>query len=71
MTTTVTITLPITAVQETLIALRDRYHTLIAEVAAGNSGEPGAAVVANISRRQAARVLEAGTVLATVVGESF
>lgn len=67
----ITITLELGVAQETLIALRDRAHLLQAEVAAGASGEPGAAAVANIARRQLERVLAVGTVLAAECGESF
>ena len=57
--------------QEILIALRDRFHLLCAEVAAGNSGEPGAATIAAIARRQMERVETAGYAIAAELNERF
>lgn len=65
MTTDTTITLSTEVAQETLIALRDRYHQLLQEIADGHP------VVSVIARRQANRTLEAGVTIATALGEQF
>ncbi len=61
---TVTLTVNTDALRETMIALRDRYHSLLPDMARND-------VVGIIAGRQVARVVIAHNALAEALGERF